>query len=210
MSVVLLLTVFRVSTIAIKKNTIGSLILKRCISNTATTPTIKLGLESAQQKMQFENAVKEAAQAWLSKFSNEFVVSQGMCLSLKVEEKTEEFIVQLGAKKGLFGSSPNNETEQYIVVSPKQSIPIEFGEDVHKPLGNGETTEDLVIALGGVDKILQKIEQYTLANLSERDLKNTLSVPGSGGVLVTGAHGSGKTSVVKHILKSVKSARICK
>lgn len=187
--------------------------------NPTSNPTIKLGLESAQQqaqqKVQFENATKEAIQAWISQFSSEFVISQGINLSLEVDGKKEEFIVHLGAKKGLLGSSSTNvtpETEQYIVVSPKQSISIEFGEDVHKAMPSSSTlsAEDPVIVLGGVDKILKKIEQYTLANLSERELKNTLSVPGSGGVLVTGAHGSGKTSVVKHILKSVKAAHICK
>jgi peroxin-1 len=64
--------------------------------------------------------------------------------------------------------------------------------------------------LGGVDKVLEKIERYTLANLGKSDLKGSLSVPGSGGVLVTGAHGSGKTNVVKQILKSVRNSLICK
>jgi peroxin-1 len=207
----------RISTIAIKKNAIGSLILKRYVTpNTTSTSTIKLGLESAQQqaqqKVQFENATKEAIQAWLSQFSTEFVISQGLSLPLEVDGKNERFIVHLGAKKGLFGSSNSNvtlETEHYIIVSPKQSISIEFGEDVHKTTPS-TAAKDPEIVLGGVDKVLKKIEQYTLANLSERELKNTLSVPGSGGVLVTGAHGSGKTSVVKHILKLARASRICK
>jgi peroxin-1 len=67
-----------------------------------------------------------------------------------------------------------------------------------------------VVTLGGVDKLLNKIEQYMLANLSERELKNSLNVPTSGGVLLSGTHGSGKTSIMKHIMKSAKRSLICK
>ncbi|KAL7321939.1 Peroxisome biosynthesis protein pex1 [Mucor circinelloides] len=207
----------KVSTIGIKKNTVGSLILKRFVTPAASSSTIKLGLESAQQqaqqKLALENETIKALQEWLSQQSGEFTLSQGMLLNLKVDDKQEQFLVQLGAKKGLFSNGSSNvstDAEQYIVANSKQNIPIEFAEDIQKQPTAADKKEkaSAEIVLGGVDKVLQKIEQYTLANLSERDLKDTLSVPGSGGVLVTGTHGSGKTSVVKTILNRVRSSYI--
>ncbi|KAL9538989.1 hypothetical protein MBANPS3_010537 [Mucor bainieri] len=216
----------KVSTIGIKKNAVGSLILKRFTTPAASSATIKLGLESAQQqaqqKLTLENETTKAVQAWLSQQEGEFTLSQGLLLNLKVDDKQEQFLVQLGAKKGLFGNSSSSsssqapaDAEQYIVVANnKQTIPIEFGQDIQKQQQqstSSDSTKDKTgceIVLGGVDKVLQKIEQYTLANLSERDLKDTLSVPGSGGVLVTGTHGSGKTSVVKTILRRVHASYI--
>lgn len=64
--------------------------------------------------------------------------------------------------------------------------------------------------VGGVDKLLNRIEQYTLANLAEKELKTSLGVPGSGGILLTGAHGSGKTSIVHQVMRSVRKSLICK
>lgn len=208
----------RVSTIGIKKNTVGSLILRRYVTPTAAaSSTIKLGLESAQQQAQqkvaLENETTKALQEWLSLQQGEFTLSQGMLLNLKADDKQEQFLVQLGAKKGLFGNSSSQappDTEQYIVTNNTQTIPIEFAQDIQKqPTATDKKDKASTdIVLGGVDKVLQKIQQYTLANLSERDLKDTLSVPGSGGVLVTGTHGSGKTSVVKTILNRVRSSWI--
>ncbi|GAN06890.1 conserved hypothetical protein [Mucor ambiguus] len=207
----------KVSTTGIKKNTVGSLILKRFVTPAASSSTIKLGLESAQQQAQqkvtLENETTKALHEWLSQQGGEFTLSHGMLLNLKVDEKQEQFLVQLGAKKGLFSngnSQAPTDAEQYIVTNNKQTIPIEFAQDIQKQPSATDKKEkpSTNIVLGGVDKVLQKIEQYTLANLSERDLKDTLSVPGSGGVLVTGTHGSGKTSVVKSILNSMRSSWI--
>lgn len=205
----------RVSTVGIKKSTIGSLIFRRFVTPVSSS-TIKLGLESAQQqaqqKLTLENETTKVLQEWLSQQGNEFTLSQGILLNLKVDAKQEQFLVQLGAKKGLFGNGNNvsTDTEQFIVATSKQNITIEFAEDIQKqPIATDKKEKTSTkIVLGGVDKVLQKIEQYTLANLSERDLKDTLCVPGSGGVLVTGTHGSGKTSVVKTVLNNVKSSFI--
>ncbi|OAD07300.1 hypothetical protein MUCCIDRAFT_137986 [Mucor lusitanicus CBS 277.49] len=201
-----------------EENTVGSLILRRYVTPTAAaSSTIKLGLESAQQQAQqkvaLENETTKALQEWLSLQQGEFTLSQGMLLNLKADDKQEQFLVQLGAKKGLFGNSSSQappDTEQYIVTNNTQTIPIEFAQDIQKqPTATDKKDKASTdIVLGGVDKVLQKIQQYTLANLSERDLKDTLSVPGSGGVLVTGTHGSGKTSVVKTILNRVRSSWI--
>lgn len=67
--------------------------------------------------------------------------------------------------------------------------------------------------MGGVEKTFDKLHKYTIANLAKKDLKNALSVPGSGGILVTGAHGAGKTELVNKLLHTVRndiSSLICK
>lgn len=131
-------------------------------------------------------------------------------IELTVEEKPEQFLVQLGSKKGLFSSSAqaNTEPEQFIVVTAKDKITIEFGDPIQRVSAPTATLTAEPTVMGGVDKVFEKIQQYTLANLSERDLKNTLCVPGSGGVLVTGSHGSGKTSLVHTILADIKKSNI--
>lgn len=215
--------IVKVSCIAIKKNAIGPLILKRYIAaNTNGNSTIKLGLESsqqqAQQKLNFENEATQVISDWLSakqkQSGGDYVISQGEILQVTIDDKKEQFLIQLGAKKGLFSSGQGNTdatAEQYIVVTPGDKLVLQFGDSLHqqlpKPSATTTTIEEPAV-MGGVDKVLHKIEQYTLANLSERHLKDQLGVPGSGGVLVTGAHGAGKTNIVHTILSRVKAQRI--
>lgn len=119
-----------------------------------------------------------------------------------MEDKKEHFLLLLGAKKGLF-SPGNNDTdpEQYIVLSPGDKLPsTEFSDRIQRSFTFSAKAPAPLEPMGGVDKVLSKITNYTLANLSERDLKSSLGVPGSGGVLVSGSHGSGKTSLVHTIL----------
>lgn len=126
-----------------------------------------------------------------------------------MDEKKEQFLVQLGAKKGLFssGNQGNTDAEQYMVVTPEDKLVLQFGDSLQqKP--SSATEETAIAVMGGVNKVLDKIEQYTLANLSERHLKDQLGVPGSGGVLVTGSHGSGKSNIIHTILSRVKSHTI--
>lgn len=135
------------------------------------------------------------------------MLSQGLIIELTVQEKKEHFLIQLGSKKGLFSSNTSTELEQFISVTPKDKLTIEFGESIPRTLPNTPKKMEPTV-MGGVDKVFKKIEQYTLANLSERELKSTLGVPGSGGVLVTGSHGSGKTSLVHNILSRIKQCNI--
>ncbi|KAI8076629.1 P-loop containing nucleoside triphosphate hydrolase protein [Gilbertella persicaria] len=193
--------IVKVATTTIKKSPLGSLVLKRCVNNSNNNNTIKLGLDNTQtqQKLNFEASVTKSIQTWLSQFTQDVVLSQGLLIDLEVDNKKEQFVTQLDAKKGFFGSNTASGEIEYTTLVPQQSVSIGFGEQVQKQPTKQNQSKP-VIALGGVDTMLRKMEQYALANLSKRDLKYSLSVPGSGGVLVTGAHGSGKTSVVKHIL----------
>lgn len=61
--------------------------------------------------------------------------------------------------------------------------------------------------MGGVEKTFDKLFNYAVANVTKKDLKNALAVPGSGGVLVTGAHGAGKTELVRNVLHKARTDR---
>ncbi|KAI8373910.1 P-loop containing nucleoside triphosphate hydrolase protein [Blakeslea trispora] len=206
----------RVSCTPIKKTSLGSLILRQMTNHVNTTNTIKLGLDNmkqTQQKLQFEASATQALKAWLSEQpSKDMVISQGLQIDIAVEEKQETFVIQIGSKKGLFNTSlPDTHTEQYALVSPEQhhSLTIEFGEQIQKMPERHEKQRGLDrVTLGGVDDLLRHIEQYALSHLSSRELKETLNVPGSGGILLTGTHGSGKTSVVRHLLQFCQSHQI--
>lgn len=209
-----LFDIVKVSTTSVKKTTLGSVILRRCTSP-AAAPLIKLGLDQVQQQQQKLNAEQEMTQlfkAWLSsQCKPEIILSQGLLVEL---DEHHSFVVQLGQKKGFFSSmadEPATGAEHYTTVEQVEKLSVEFGEDISKPpTMKKKEKEDVPLVLGGVDKLYTKIEQYTLANLSNRALKSVLGVPGSGGVLVSGSHGSGKTSLVKKLLNSVKSFHICK
>ncbi|KAI7899828.1 P-loop containing nucleoside triphosphate hydrolase protein [Cokeromyces recurvatus] len=212
--------IVKVSVTSNKKTSIGSLILRRLVplSLINSSSVIKLGLDNVQyqakQKVKFETEATKAIQTWISEQQDEFTLSQGTKIDFIIDGKKEHFLIQLGVKKGFFGDTSNQTNaissvvEQYTILSPKQTVSIKFGEDIQTVLVNNEEEQENQVILGGVDKVLDKIEHYTLANLSEKSIKDTLSVPGSGGVLITGSHGSGKTSIVKTILKSVKLSLI--
>ncbi|CAO3681391.1 Peroxisome biosynthesis protein pex1 [Rhizopus azygosporus] len=204
----------KISTIGIKKSSAGSLVLRRFVAPTGPVSTIKLGLESSQQqvqqKLQFEADCTTATKEWLSAQKGEYVISQGMVIDLKVKDKMEQFLIQLATGQSLFSSSTLlQDEEQFVVLSPNQKISIEFGEDISKaPSVDSKKDKSESIKVGGVDKLLNRIEQYTLANLAEKELKASLGVPGSGGILLTGAHGSGKTSIVHQVMRSVRKSLI--
>ncbi|OBZ91846.1 Peroxisome biosynthesis protein PAS1 [Choanephora cucurbitarum] len=198
----------RVSCTSTKKVALGSLILRQLTNHTNTASTIKLGLDSMKQtqlKLQFEASATQAMKTWLfQQPSEDMAISQGLQIDMIVEEKQETFVVQLGSKKGLFGTSPDPHLEHYALLSPQQqqSLSIEFGEQIQRTSDKPEKQHlPSGVTLGGVDDLLHKIERYALSHLSSRELKDALHVPGSGGILVTGTHGSGKTSVVRHLLQ---------
>lgn len=135
------------------------------------------------------------------------MLSDGLLFTLTVQEKEEQFQLGLGAKKGFF-SNTTEATEGFFVLTPKDQPTIELGEPISSAPPIPVQTMSEPVVMGGVDKVFAKMEQYTLANLSQRDLKRSLGVPGSGGILVTGAHGSGKSSLVHNLLSRMRQHHI--
>ncbi|KAI8379654.1 P-loop containing nucleoside triphosphate hydrolase protein [Radiomyces spectabilis] len=206
----------KVSVVTHKKSSPGALILRRFVTST-TNPSLKIGLDAqnqAQQKAARDNQFIEKVQEWLSSVPHEtLVLTQGITLTLPGDPQ-EQCLIQFGQKKGLFSSSTNNTaapledlTEEYAVMSVAQwkKLALDIGEDIPQASENAKTKSAAShdISMGGVQKLLDKLRQYTIANVAEKELKDTLSIPSSGGVLITGAHGSGKTSLVKKLIHSV-------
>ncbi|KAI9012001.1 P-loop containing nucleoside triphosphate hydrolase protein [Phycomyces nitens] len=204
----------KVSTVTAKKTPAAGIILRR-LSSPAPANVIKLGLDTsainaAQQKIERNQALIEAFKAWVQGLDDPIVLTHGMKINLQVNGKPVGCIIQLGPQKGLFSSAQaTSEQESYTsftrAILERSSVTV--GDDIpkspiakeehHSPKSKGLTT------MGGVDTIYNQLHRYTLANLAERDLKAQLHVPGSGGMLVTGAHGSGKTSLVKKLMEAV-------
>ncbi|KAJ8659027.1 hypothetical protein O0I10_005409 [Lichtheimia ornata] len=217
----------KLATVAIKSSPLGSITLRRYVTQQAANrASIRLGLDSNAQAQAQEKAEREATyiqsfKDWLSFMTPEKIpMTHGSIFSIPSDsgEEDTQFVVQLGQKKGLF-SSFNNATaaqqdpslEQFTVIAKSQikGLQLEIGEEVLKQQVNEEPTKgrntkvEPVPELGGIKDIYEKIRQYTLAHLADKDLKAALGVPGCGGILLTGSHGSGKTSVVRKLIQDL-------
>ncbi|KAF0407555.1 AAA-domain-containing protein [Gigaspora margarita] len=53
--------------------------------------------------------------------------------------------------------------------------------------------------LSGVEQLSQKLQKYLRYCLGKADLRNVLHIPGMGGLLLCGGHGSGKTCIAKTV-----------
>ncbi|KAG0174872.1 Peroxisome biosynthesis protein pex1 [Apophysomyces sp. BC1034] len=214
----------KLSVVTAKKNTPGSIVFRPFTTPTQHSNTsLKLGLDSSaqsqaqQQKAERDNGLTHALRTWLTATTtDQIILTQGTVISLTTGEEEIQGMIQFGQKKGMFSSLTNapatseTATEQYIVLAPSQvkGIQIEIGEEI--PKEETKTKKKSTSAqpvLGGVQKVFEKVHQYTVANLAERGLKDFLAVPGTGGILITGAHGAGKTSLVKKLMQSVHNDR---
>ncbi|KAL0077722.1 P-loop containing nucleoside triphosphate hydrolase protein [Phycomyces blakesleeanus] len=197
----------KVSTVTSKKNPTVSITLRR-LSSPAPTSVIKLGLDTASNGIKIWPSLSKAT--WAQGLDDPIVLTHGMKIRLQVNGKSVACVIQLSPQKGLF-SSTQTTAEQDIYAkftrAAVQKASINVGEDISKSSITKEeqppTKPKKLITMGGVDTIYGQLHRYTHANLAERDLKSQLNVPGSGGVLVTGAHGAGKTSLVKKLMEDV-------
>ncbi|KAI9322670.1 P-loop containing nucleoside triphosphate hydrolase protein, partial [Dichotomocladium elegans] len=218
--------IVKVATVITKSNPSVSVILRHFVSPTATnTSSIRLGLDSnaqvqAQQKAERDTAIIQAFRdRLLSSASEKLIINNGSIYQLSPSSlESSKFLIQFGQKKGLFSGlngnvpRPDSGAEQYTIIKKSQlkDLQIEVGEDALHQVSedtsktNGQTYEQAPV-MGGVGPIYAQIRQYTLANLARKELKDSLSVPGCGGILVTGAHGAGKTSLVRKLIQDLRS-----
>jgi peroxin-1 len=63
--------------------------------------------------------------------------------------------------------------------------------------------EEPLDALGGYDDYLEKCFAQLRVRLQWRHVRGDIGAKGLGGILVYGKHGSGKTAVVKNVLKTL-------
>ncbi|CAO3600371.1 unnamed protein product [Absidia cylindrospora] len=215
--------IIKLTSATLKKSNPGALVVRWFASSpSSSNAALKLGLDSssqnqAQEKAQYEKTLVQGLKKWLSSLAiqDTVVVTQGLVVTVG----DESGLLQFGQKKRLFGVLPNGSTsqidhfaEQYATLSLSQvkDIQIEFGEEIIKADDITKTNKKHSIPsdMGGVEKTFDKLLHYTVANVAKRDLRNALAVPGSGGVLVTGAHGAGKTELVRKLLHSTKMDRL--
>ncbi|KAI9306558.1 P-loop containing nucleoside triphosphate hydrolase protein [Cunninghamella echinulata] len=209
--------IVKLTSATLKKATPTALVFKGYSTPAVSNSSIKLGLDSssqnqAQEKAQREKSLIQGLRKLLTDSSKDTIVlTNGLVLAIG-EEKG---LIQFGQKKRLFGTFSNGSNqsdttgEQYAVLTKSQikDLQIDIGEDIIKSDDTTKTkkTTTRCPEMGGVEKIFDKLHKYTIANLAKKDLKNALSVPGSGGVLVTGSHGAGKTELVKKLLYTVRN-----
>ncbi|KAF7730872.1 Peroxisome biosynthesis protein pex1 [Apophysomyces ossiformis] len=198
----------KLSVVTVKKSIPGSIVFRPFVTTTQhTNASLKLGLDaSAQSQAQHQKAERDkelvqVLQAWLQfTDTDQVTLTQGLVISLGTEKGEIQGMIQLGQKKGIFAALANgpvaqseSTAEQYIVLNPSQlkSVQLQIGEDIQKE--DTKSKKKPISAqsvLGGVQKMFEKVHEYTVANLAERGLKDFLAVPGTGGILITGAHGA--------------------
>ncbi|KAI8084697.1 P-loop containing nucleoside triphosphate hydrolase protein [Halteromyces radiatus] len=211
--------IVRLAAVTVRKSTPGSLVFRRFVTSQASNSTLKFDLDSnqnqAQEKSQKEKILSQELKKVLSSMAvqDSIALTQGLVVSLS-EGKG---LIQFGQKKRLFGvlgngSSPSDHsTELYTTLSSTQvkDLQIDIGEDITKMEDTNKTKKAPLRSseMGGIEKIFKRLYHYTMANITKGDLKNALGVPGSGGVLVTGAHGSGKTELIRKLLYTARTDR---
>ncbi|CAG8648273.1 4579_t:CDS:10, partial [Paraglomus occultum] len=62
---------------------------------------------------------------------------------------------------------------------------------------------DIPPKLAGVSNLTKRLETYLKSCLAKVELKSVLAVPGLGGILLCGGHGSGKTAIAKTVAYSL-------
>ncbi|ORZ02500.1 P-loop containing nucleoside triphosphate hydrolase protein, partial [Syncephalastrum racemosum] len=209
--------IIKVATVTMKKSQLGSIILRRYVSSTqSAAPQIRLGLDAqnqAQEKAEKDKVLIEAFKAWLaSEEDHDVLLTRNSRVIFDVGEESVQCLVQFGQKKGLFASlngaqqPPQDLTaDQYVAVSSAQvkGLQVDIGEEIARTPDEKKKSSDKLPLLGGVKKTFEKVHSYTTANLAKKELKDALAVPGSGGILVTGSHGAGKTSLVRKLIRDL-------
>ncbi|CAO3684390.1 unnamed protein product [Umbelopsis ramanniana] len=205
--------IVKLSVIAIKPTTPTSLVV-RSITSKATTSNLKLGLgANHNDEIKGANLIASVKSKLLEGSADSIVLTNNSCLD--IGESGLAMIQFNTARKGLFASNTPHisgvDEEQYCVFSRKQleGCQIEIGNaqpmKSNEPEISSEGPSELV--LGGVEETFNKILDYAKTTAVNNSLRAALSVPGSGGVLLTGSHGSGKTSIVDQVINKLKNDR---
>ncbi|KAI8073284.1 P-loop containing nucleoside triphosphate hydrolase protein [Gongronella butleri] len=204
--------IIRLTNTTLKKTPLGALVFRPYAASQASNNVMKFGADATAQqkeKAQQKEALVQDLQHHLKTLTKDekVVLTHGLVVSVH----DTKGLLQFAQKKRLFGALTNGAAaeqpaEQYAVVPVAQlkSLQIDIGEEVQKD--EPAKTKDSAAAppvLGGVDKTFNKLLAYAKANVVEKKLQDALGVPGSGGALVTGSHGAGKTELVKKVLNSV-------
>ncbi|KAI9021917.1 P-loop containing nucleoside triphosphate hydrolase protein [Hyaloraphidium curvatum] len=87
-------------------------------------------------------------------------------------------------------------------------IPLDLGADMHMAEEEQNPPDvDVEPILGGVETLRQQLRDYIRIRLGCRELRSQLKAPGIGGVLLYGAHGSGKTALLEALFYEMSRSR---
>ncbi|KAF0467794.1 AAA-domain-containing protein [Gigaspora margarita] len=129
-----------------------------------------------------------------------------MKLSLSLTNSDINVVISFGGKTisqmdGRHGRIDSLEMYATISKNYLNNVKIEIGDNIpytdHKLLK--QHNNGYLPLLSGVEQLSQKLQKYLRYCLGKADLRNVLHIPGMGGLLLCGGHGSGKTCIAKTV-----------
>ncbi|GET62029.1 AAA-domain-containing protein [Rhizophagus irregularis DAOM 181602=DAOM 197198] len=161
-------------------------------------------------KSAFSNVLINSFKAFFDTLSenSEVVFTNGMKLPLPSINGNLNITIFLGVKTvnnqndGRHGKFDFPEMFTILTKKKLQNTKIEVGDNIPIPPDNRplkQSIQDHLPKLAGVSNLIQQLEGYLRSCLGKVPLRNALRVPGMGGLLLCGGHGSGKTSIAKTI-----------
>ncbi|KAJ3044723.1 Peroxisome biosynthesis protein pex1 [Rhizophlyctis rosea] len=177
---------------------------------TSSATSLRVGLRDKDSTPKAQKTAVDAVREILQCDAKDrpLVLTDGMILKLPSSRGTIEsqtFVIRLVPKQpGPSGSEnlQSRRTVLYTSVTAQdvESLSIEEAESVQLSIRE-ETEAETVPVLGGVDKILGEGVRYARSRLGWGLLRKDLGAPG--GLLVYGAHGSGKSALAKSIAQAM-------
>ncbi|CAG8643526.1 36497_t:CDS:10, partial [Racocetra persica] len=185
-------------------------IIIRCISHPFQSASLKLhsNTSSTPVDRSIISTITNSVNAWIEKLSasSDIVLTNGMKLSLSSANSDINVVAFFGGKpvgQNDGRHSKNDTSEMYAITSKNHlnNIKIEVGDNIsfadHKLLK--QHNNGYLPLLAGVEKLSQRLQKYLRYCLGKANLRNVLHIPGMGGLLLCGGHGSGKTCIAKTV-----------
>ncbi|RIA82621.1 P-loop containing nucleoside triphosphate hydrolase protein, partial [Glomus cerebriforme] len=137
--------------------------------------------------------------------NSEVVLTNGMKLSLPSINGSLNIAIFLGVKTvsnqsdGRHGKFDFPEMVAILTKKKLQNTKVEVGDNIPMPPDKKQPIQDHLPKLAGVSNLTQQLEGYLRYCLGKVPLRSALRIPGLGGLLLCGGHGSGKTSIAKTV-----------
>ncbi|RUP52274.1 hypothetical protein BC936DRAFT_149531 [Jimgerdemannia flammicorona] len=218
--------IIRLSSPRVEPSPPPSLVL-RPITQQSAPSSLKLGMNQRHNKTSDTiNAFKDWTTALATSPSlTDLILTHGMIVRLPIKQPNgagdddvqhaPRFVVHFGTAKTTVSDArhPSSRaldqaTEAVAVMTPKQleKMQVEIGENLTAKTEAGRAGRLLdvkEVKLGGVEETLTKMRKYLKSCLTRVALRSAFRIPGAGGILLSGAHGSGKTAIVRELLREL-------
>ena len=142
------------------------------------------------------------------------VVTDGSVMQLTdtslTENPTEVVMLLEGKFQPIKSTDGHRDAALYTVLGAEAAakLPLEVGADMHaQPSDNSWEIDAAPPNLGGVDVVRHQLRNYIAVRLGCRLLRKQLRAPGLGGVLLYGAHGSGKTALLETVFYEMNRSK---